>query len=304
MTHHTFTRPHFSFVCALALLTGTAAQAHIVLPAGGANVGSTYDAAFRVGHACKDAKTTTAVVVDLPKGFQFKEAVPRSGWTLTTSANNSTVRWTADSAASALPASEKTEFIVRGVLPSTAQTLYFPVQQMCDVGQAQWTQIPFKADAGAKLEFPAARLDVLADNVAPVDARDMWVRAAVPGQSGTGAFVTLQAPQGAKLVAVSSPAAGVVEIHEMKMDGEVMRMRAIPSLDLPARQSVSLSPGGYHLMMMDLKQPITAGQQLKFTLTLEDAAGKRRTRDVSAEVRTGGNAAQGSHGGAHEGHSH
>lgn len=199
-----------------------------MLPAGGANVGSTYDAAFRVGHACKDAKTTTAVVVDLPKGFQFKEAVPRSGWTLTTSANNSTVRWTADSAASAPSASEKTGVHrARRAAQRIAQTLYFPVQQMCDVGQAQWTQIPSKADAGAKLEFPAARSDVLADNVASVDARDMWVRAAVPGQSGTGAFVTLQAPQGAKLVAVSSPAAGVVEIHEMKMDGEVMRMRAI-----------------------------------------------------------------------------
>ena len=288
-----------------AMLACSAAQAHVVLPAGGANVGSNYDAAFRVGHACKDAKATTAIEVELPKSFQFKEAVARNGWKLATpkaGAQGGTVRWEAESAASALQANEKTAFVVRGVLPSTAQTLHFPVHQICDVGRADWAQIPTAANANEKLEFPAARLDVLPDNVAALDVRDAWVRAAVAGQSGTGAFMALQAPQGAKLVAVRSAAAGVVEIHEMKLENDVMKMRAIPSLDLPAGEQIKLAPGGLHLMMMDLKQPITAGQTLGFTLTLEDANGKRRERQIEAQVRSGAGAGQGDGHGAHQHH--
>ena len=156
--------------------------------------------------------------------------------------------------------------------------------------------------AGVQLEFPAARLDVLPDNVAAIDVRDAWVRAAVPGQSGTGAFLTVQAPQGAKLVAVKSAAAGVVEIHEMKLENDVMKMRAIPAIDLPAGEQIKLAPGGLHLMMMDLKQPITAGQTLSFTLTLEDANGKRRERQIEAQVRSGAGAGQGDGHGAHQHH--
>ncbi|WP_228529701.1 copper chaperone PCu(A)C [Diaphorobacter caeni] len=287
-----------------ALLATAAAHAHVVLPAGGANVGSPYDAAFRVGHACKDTKATTAIEVELPKTFQFKEAVARSGWKLSAPATGSqggTVRWEAESAATALPDSEKAAFVVRGVLPSKAQTLHFPVHQICDTGRADWVQIPTSANASEKPEFPAARLEVLPDTVAAVDVRDAWVRAAVPGQSGTGAFVTLQAPQGAKLVAVKSAAAGVVEIHEMKLENDVMKMRAIPALDLPAGEPVKLAPGGLHLMMMDLKQPITAGRTLGFTLTLEDANGKRRDRQIEAPVRAGAAAGNGEHG-AHQHH--
>ena len=212
------------------------------------------------------------------------------------------MRWEAESPASALPAADKTHFVVRGVLPTSAQTLYFPVHQTCDVGQADWVQIPASAQATEKLEFPAARLDVLPDNVAAIDVRDPWVRATVAGQSGTGAFLTLQAPQGERLIAVKSPAAGVVEIHEMRMDNDVMRMRAIPALELPAGEQVKLAPGGFHLMMMDLKQPITAGQTLGFTLTLEDAKGKRREKQIEAQVRAGATASQGEDHSAHEHH--
>eukprot|EP01034_Spumella_vulgaris_P004341 gene4341-5532_t len=71
-----------------------------------------------------------------------------------------------------------------------------------------------------------------------------WARATVQGQKGTGAFMKLTAPEGAKLVGASSPAAGVTEVHEMKMEGDVMKMRAVPVLDLPAGKTVELKPGG------------------------------------------------------------
>ncbi|MHA7599104.1 copper chaperone PCu(A)C [Alicycliphilus sp. T452] len=281
-----------------AFCAATAASGHVVLPPGGATAGSTYDAAFSIGHACQGAQATTALAVQLPAGFRFAEALPRPGWTLAAppaGAQGGEVRWTADSAATALRGHDKGEFIVRGTLPATPGALYFPARQVCDVGQADWTQVPQPGDA-AKLPRPAARLDVLPAGVAPVDVKNAWVRATVAGQGGTGAFMTLQAPSGARLVGVSSPVAGVAEVHEMKMDGGTMRMRAIAALDLPPRQSVALAPGGYHVMLMDLKEPLAAGSAIALTLRFEDAAGTRTERTLQAEVRQ---AAPGGAGPAH-----
>ncbi len=71
----------------------------------------------------------------------------------------------------------------------------------------------------------------------------------------TGAFLTLKADAAAKLVSAQSPVAEAVEIHEMSMEGDVMRMRQITALPLPAGQEVTLKPGGYHIMLTGLKQP-------------------------------------------------
>jgi hypothetical protein len=76
------------------------------------------------------------------------------------------------------------------------------------------------------------------------------------------------------LVSASSPVAGVVEIHEMKMDGGVMKMSAVKSLAVPAGKGVELKPGGYHVMLMDLKQPLKEGETVPVTLNFEDKAGK------------------------------
>jgi copper(I)-binding protein len=100
-----------------------------------------------------------------------------------------------------------------------------------------------------------------------------WVRASVAGQNATGAFMNLTAREPMQLVGASSPAAGVAEVHEMKMDGSVMRMRAVPSIELPAGRAVELKPGGYHLMLMDLKKPLAAGDMVPVTLAFRDKAG-------------------------------
>lgn len=76
-----------------------------------------------------------------------------------------------------------------------------------------------------------------------VSVTDSWVRATVAGQQATGAFMKLTASQALRLVQAGSPVAGLVEIHEMRMDKDVMRMSAIPGLDLPAGRSVELKPG-------------------------------------------------------------
>jgi hypothetical protein len=80
--------------------------------------------------------------------------------------------------------------------------------------------------------------------------------------------------------------AGIVEIHEMSMDGTTMRMRAIPALDLPAGKAVDLKPGGYHVMLMDLKQPLKAGETVPLTLVVEGAGGQRESVEVKAVVKT------------------
>jgi copper(I)-binding protein len=115
--------------------------------------------------------------------------------------------------------------------------------------------------------------------------KDAWVRATVPAQKATGAFMRLQAAADRRLVAASSPAAGAVEVHEMAMLGDVMRMRQIASLPLPANRAVELKPGGYHLMLLDLKRQAKEGDVIPLSLVIEDKAGHRETVTLDAPVR-------------------
>jgi copper(I)-binding protein len=119
---------------------------------------------------------------------------------------------------------------------------------------------------------------------AQVQVKDAWARPAVQGQSATGAFMSLTSADGARLVGASSPVAGVVEIHEMAMEGNVMKMRAVPGLDLPPGRSVDLKPGGYHVMLMDLKRPLKVGERVPVELRLETRDKRLVTQPVEVEV--------------------
>jgi copper(I)-binding protein len=88
------------------------------------------------------------------------------------------------------------------------------------------------------------------------------------------------------LVGVSSPVAGVAEIHEMKMNGDVMQMRAVAGgLEVPAGKPVALRPGNYHLMLMDLKQPLKKDSSIPLTLVFKDASGKQSTTELQVPVQ-------------------
>ncbi|MGL1832841.1 copper chaperone PCu(A)C [Rhodocyclaceae bacterium SMB388] len=128
---------------------------------------------------------------------------------------------------------------------------------------------------------------------AQVTVSDPWVRGTVAPQRATGAFMQLTAEKDARLVGAGSPAAGVVEIHEMAMENDVMRMRRIDRLDLPAGQTVELKPGGHHVMLMDLKQDMSADMTVPLTLIFEDAAGARFEQTIEAPVVPLGTAQQG-----------
>ena len=125
-----------------------------------------------------------------------------------------------------------------------------------------------------------------------VKVEDAWVRGTVATQKATGAFMRLTPSANARLVAAESPVAGVVEIHEMAMENDVMKMREIPGLDLAAGRTMELKPGGYHVMLMDLKQQLKGGETVPITLVFEDAAKQRFTQEISAPVTAlgGGNA--------------
>ena len=143
----------------------------------------------------------------------------------------------------------------------------------------------------------------------PVKVEAAWIRATVPGQSGTGAFMRLTAQEPMSLVGLTSPVAAVAEVHEMKLEGDVMRMRAIASLALPAGQAVELKPGGYHLMLMDLKAPLKADTRVPLTLVLRDAKGTERRVELQVPVATrapgkAGESGHGGHGAHGSGHKH
>ena len=120
---------------------------------------------------------------------------------------------------------------------------------------------------------------------AQTTVKDPWVRGTVAQQKATGMFAQVTSAAGGKLVSASSPVAGVVEIHEMTMDNNVMKMRAIPGLELPAGKAVELKPGGYHVMLMDLKGQVKDGEVVPVSLVFEGKDGKKQTVEVKAPAR-------------------
>ena len=120
---------------------------------------------------------------------------------------------------------------------------------------------------------------------ADVTVKESWVRGTTPAQKATGAFMEITSSEAASLLSASSPVAGVVEIHTMKMEDGVMKMRAIPKLDLPAGKGVKLAPGGNHVMLMDLKQQMKKGDVVPITLKIEGKDKKVQMLEIKAEVR-------------------
>lgn len=129
--------------------------------------------------------------------------------------------------------------------------------------------------------------------VAQVTVSDAWVRATVPVQKTAGAFLTLQSVQSARLVGASSPVAASVEMHQMEMAGETMKMHAVDAISLPAGAKVDLAKAGYHLMFVGLKQQLKEGDTVPVTLNVEDAAHKRSAMIVHVPVKPIGYAAPG-----------
>lgn len=118
-----------------------------------------------------------------------------------------------------------------------------------------------------------------------MQVKDAWVRGTVPAQKVTGAFMEISGTQAARLVSADSPLAAAVELHTMSMKDGVMKMTQLEGIDVPAGRSVRLAPGGFHMMLMGLKQQMKPGEQVPLKLTFELADKKRESLELMVEVR-------------------
>ncbi|HUH60644.1 MAG TPA: copper chaperone PCu(A)C [Candidimonas sp.] len=120
---------------------------------------------------------------------------------------------------------------------------------------------------------------------AQVAIEDPWVRATVAQQQATGAFMRLTAEKDARLVRAESDAANIVEIHEMAVQDDVMKMRQVSGIALPSGRAVELKPGGYHIMLIELRRQVKEGDVVPMTLVFEDATGKQESLRIDAPVK-------------------
>jgi periplasmic copper chaperone A len=121
---------------------------------------------------------------------------------------------------------------------------------------------------------------------AEVIVTDAWVRGTVAQQTATGAYMQLKADRDASVVEVRSPVAGMAQVHEMSMAQGRMTMGPVDSLALPAGKVVELKPGGYHIMLMQLKRPLKEGESIPIALVIENADHTKTTVDAKATVRS------------------
>lgn len=121
---------------------------------------------------------------------------------------------------------------------------------------------------------------IFAQSKGDIEIEKPWARATPPGAAVGGGYLTIRnnGPAGDRLVGVSSPVSARVEMHEMKMDKDVMRMREVKGVEVPAKGAVEFKPGGFHLMFMELKAPLKQGDKVPVTLRFE------KTGEVKAEL--------------------
>lgn len=114
---------------------------------------------------------------------------------------------------------------------------------------------------------------------------DAWIRASVPGQQSTGAFMKVTASTNSKLVEVRSQVAKTVQIHRSTMQNDVMRMEPVKDVPLPAGKTVIFDPDSYHVMFIDLVAQVKEGARVPLTLIVESADGKKESIQINADVR-------------------
>lgn len=152
------------------------ANAHITLEYQVANAGSSYKATFRVGHGC-GASPTRSIAVTIAPGVDGAKPMPKPGWTVaiereklaqprsdhgkTVTDEVRRIRWSANTPADALPGNFYDEFVLQARLPSQAGMLYWPVQQICEEGRIDWSELPSAGQSLHDLKTPAAALELL-----------------------------------------------------------------------------------------------------------------------------------------------
>jgi len=319
--------------CTSMLLACGVAFAHVTLETREAKAGTGYKAVLKVPHGC-DGSATLKVRAQIPEGVIAVRPMMKPGWQIETvkgaygrsypyyhgqqlTEGVKEIVWSGGK----LPDDFYDEFVFAGFFASDLPEgrLYFPVTQECEKGEARWTEIPAPGQNAHALKSPAPAVVILAQHTGhgadaaassakvykagPLTIEAPWSRATPGGAKVAGGYmkITNDGKEADRLVGGSVPFAGRFEIHEMAMDGGVMKMRELPKgVEIKPGETVELKPGGYHLMFMDLKSGLKQGQTVKGTLVFEKA-GKV---DVEYHVGPVGGAAAPSGGASGGGHSH
>lgn len=299
----------------LAVALATTANAHASLETQEAAVDGRYKAVMRITHGCEGQATHT-VIITIPEGFYNAKPMPKAGWRLETVRGDYETPYSAHGrdylegvqqiiwSGGELQDDWYDEFTFRGSFGPYAETglFHFPTTQLCADGELNWTNVTNDPDAGnpaPKLMLVAAELDhtghSMEMSVDTIDhattefgnltLTDIFAYATLPNAPVAGGFLMIENLGNVddRLIAASSDVAGETQIHEMAIDGDIMRMRELDNgLVIPAGETVVVEPGGYHLMFMKLQQPLVVGEHFDVTLTFENAG----TITVSVDVRS------------------
>jgi len=282
------------FAC--ALLAPAMAAAHVTLETREAKAGAPYKAVLRVPHGC-DGTATLKVRAQIPEGVIAVKPMPKAGWTVETmkgayattyayihgqklSEGVKEIVWTGKLADEHYDEFAFSAFVA-AELP--AGRLYIPVMQECEKGEARWIDVPATGQDAHALKAPAPALTILAQHAAPapqsfkagaLTVEAPWIRATPGGAKIAGGYmkITNNGKEADRLIGGTLPAAGRFEVHEMSMEGGVMKMRHLSKgLEIKSGESVELKPGGFHVMFMDLRQGLKEGETYKGTLVFEKA---------------------------------
>jgi uncharacterized protein YcnI/copper(I)-binding protein len=300
----------FRIIASLALLA-TSAQAHVSLEKDEAQIGKSYKAVLKVPHGC-DGEPTVAVTLDVPEGYIGVKPMPKAGWKTETKRGDyaanyafyhgavlkdgvTSVTWSGGE----LPDDFYDEFVVNGFVARELKPgpLYFKVLQKCAKGEMSWSEIPAEGVDPHSLKSPAASLTLVAATaeghdhhgsggssgqaggndqaIGTVAVEKPWARATPAGAKVGAGYLTLRntGSEADTLVGIDADFAGRTEIHDMTMTDGVMRMREVPDgLAVAPGGTVELKPGGLHIMFLDLKSPLKAGEPVKAKLKFKSGA--------------------------------
>jgi uncharacterized protein YcnI len=313
---------HTSFLTVMALLLALPAEAHVSLEKPETARGKSYKAVLKIPHGC-DGSPTHTVRVDIPEGFIGAKPMPKAGWTIKTtrgpyaqsygyyhgpiSEGVKQIEWSGGE----LPDDFYDEFVAAGFVAKELkdEALYFKVVQICDKGELSWSEIAAAGQNPHDLKAPAAVLKIAGGEkadagdsgkvtIGTLSVEGAWSRATAEGAKvGAGYLkVTNTGSAADTLVGVETPVAGRGEIHDMTMTDGVMRMRKLADgLEIPAGGTVELKPGGMHLMLLDLTQPLVAGTRVPVKLTFKSGAVGEIELSVQALGAKSGGGSDGDH---------
>lgn len=309
-------------LAALSLVALTSyAKAHPQLQSRVATVGASYRAILTIPHGC-DGSPTVSVHVRIPEGVIGVKPMPKAGWTIETvrgpyahaydfyhgqiSEGVKEITWSGRLSDDYLD-----DFTFAGLIAGTlpaGEMLYFPVDQHCEKGATQWSEIPAAGQSAHALKSPAPGVmlipaadktggDMKMGGAMKMPARTYklgaitveapWARATAKGMKVGGGYlkITNTGTESDKLIGGTLAQAGAAEVHEMSMTNDVMRMRRLADgLEIAPGKTVELKPGSYHMMFFDLSAPLTPNQAVKGTLVFQKAG----TLEIEYQVAPAG----------------